>query len=298
MIATSALATPIRWGQTTSPLRLTPRFIEKCWGRIGFGDWGPELPPGGAPVGEIIHEAGDGAPSELLIKTLFTSDRLSVQVHPTGDAARALGFKHGKDEAWVVLSAEAGATIGLGVKAPMTAAALRRAVADGSIEACLDWRTVGAGDVLFAPAGTIHAIGAGITMFEIQQNLDLTYRLYDYGRTRPLHVDAALAVAECAPLGVSCQPRALGPGRASLIEGPNFVLERVELNVDAVLDPPQGRRVWVAVASGSGQIGQETFGCGDVWRVDEAVPLRGAASLILAYPGAGIAPGVWDTVPA
>ena len=278
------------------PVRLTPTLVEKCWGRIGFGNWGPALPPGGAPVGEIIHRQPGDDPAELLIKTLFTSERLSVQVHPNGDAARAMGFKHGKDEAWVVLAADAGATIGLGLNAPMSAAALRAAVAEGSLEAHLDWRPVVAGDVLFAPAGTIHAIGGGITLFEIQQNLDLTYRLYDYGRTRPLHIDAALAVAKCEPTRAICHARALGPGRASLIEGPSFVVERVAFSGEAVLAPSADRPVWVAVAGGAGRIGLHPFASGDVWRADDIVLLSGEADLVLAYPGAGIAPGVWDQV--
>lgn len=275
-------------------VRLTPELVEKVWGRVDFGLWGPPLSPDGSRVGEIIYRLPGNEPAELLVKTLFTAERLSVQVHPTGDAAREMGLKHGKDEAWVVLAAEPGATIGLGLKTPMSAEALRAAVASGEIEDHVDWRPVAAGDVLFAPAGTIHAIGGGIMLFEIQQNIELTYRLYDYGRPRELHVEAALAVADCAPLQTKCRPRMLAPGRNLLVEGPSFVLERVNLDGSATLRPEAGRPVWIAVTDGNGRVDDSQLECGDVWLATGACLLAGRADLLLAYPGAAVMPGAWD----
>src|SRR5262249_13298778 len=132
-------------------------------------------------------------------KFLFTSERLSIQVHPDDPAARAAGHPRGKDEAWLVLGADAGATIGLGLTHAVSREALRAAALDGSVEGLIDWRPVQTGDCFYSPAGTIHALGAGLTVLEIQQNLDLTYRLYDYGRPRELHLDEALAVADLSP---------------------------------------------------------------------------------------------------
>src|SRR3546814_2738640 len=90
----------------------------------------------------------------------------------------------GKDEAWLILAAEPDSTIALGTKRPVGREELRDAALDGSIEDLLDWKPVKAGDFYYSPAGTVHAIGAGITLIEVQQNVDLTYRLYDYGRPR------------------------------------------------------------------------------------------------------------------
>ncbi len=129
-------------------------------------------------------------PLPILVKLLITSHKLSVQVHPDGECGV------GKTEMWHILSAAPGAQIALGFTQPVGAEALRAAAASGEIERLLRWIPVSAGETYFIPAGTIHAIGAGITLCEIQQNSDITYRLYDYGRPRELHLDRALAVAD------------------------------------------------------------------------------------------------------
>jgi mannose-6-phosphate isomerase len=179
---------------TATRLRAVP--VERVWGRR-------DLPPGfpalgaGVPVGEIWFEPPADAP--LLVKYLFTAERLSIQVHPDDAAACAKGLPRGKDEAWYILDAAPGARIGLGLTHAVSREELRTAALDGSIEQLLDWRPVSAGDMLYSPGGTIHAIGAGIAMIEIQQNLDLTYRLYDYGRPRELHLEEGIAVATPGP---------------------------------------------------------------------------------------------------
>src|SRR5690606_27464023 len=155
-------------------IRLETRRVAKPWGRRrlwpGLGD----VPAGGAPVGEVWFQPPDGSDPDLLVKYLFTSERLSIQVHPDDEAARARGHPRGKDEAWLVLDAEPGATIGLGLIEAIDRDTLRRAALDGSIERLLDWRPVKAGDFFYSRAGTIHAIGPGLTLVEVQQNVDLT----------------------------------------------------------------------------------------------------------------------------
>ena len=136
------------------------------------------------------------AEDALLVKYLFTSERLSVQVHPDDDAATAAGHDRGKDEAWLILDAEPGAEIAIGLKKQLSTEALKASALDGSIVDRLDWREVAPGDAFYSPAGTLHAIGAGLTLLEVQQNADITYRFFDYGRDRELHLDEAVAAAD------------------------------------------------------------------------------------------------------
>ena len=146
---------------------LRPRPVEKIWGRRDLPAWLGAFPQRGAPIGEVWFEDPSGRERALLIKYLFTSEKLSVQVHPDDRLARRQGHSRGKDEAWWVLSADEGATIGLGLTRPIGKQELRAAACDGSIAALLDWRPVAAGDCLYSPAGTVHAIGAGLALIEI-----------------------------------------------------------------------------------------------------------------------------------
>ena len=118
----------------------------------------------------------------LLLKLLFTSEPLSIQVHPDDTFARAMGMANGKSEAWYIISAKPGAQIGVGLNRRITPQELRASITNGSIVELVQWRPVAEGDVIFIPAGTIHAIGAGIVLAEIQQRSDTTFRLFDYGR--------------------------------------------------------------------------------------------------------------------
>src|SRR5439155_2036239 len=137
----------------------------------------------------------------LLLKFIDARDSLSVQVHPDDRLAQTLaGVPRGKTEAWVVLHAEPGSRIYAGLKAGVGQRELERAVADGTTADCLHSFEPQAGDCVFLPAGTVHALGGGITVFEVQQTSDTTYRLFDWnrvdaitGRPRDLHIDKALA---------------------------------------------------------------------------------------------------------
>lgn len=265
------------------PVRLRPEAHAKPWGRAMPGPWGLRLEADhpGTTIGEIHHQGLAGAESELLVKTLFTAERLSIQVHPDAPTARALGLRRGKDEAWVVLAAEPGATIGLGLSHPSTSEALRTAALDGSIVDLLEWHPCAAGDVFFVPAGSIHAIGGGITLFEVQQNCDVTWRLFDYGRGRPLHLDAGLAVAHPGPWAQAA-PRAVGAADR-LVDAAAFVLDRVR--GPGQVTPPADGPVWVAVVAGSGTIGGLALAPGEVWLATAPAQVAGDVELVLAAAG-------------
>ena len=261
-----------------SATRLTRRHVERVWGRRdlpqAFGDPGDR----DGPIGEIWFE--DAADTPLLVKYLFTSERLSIQVHPDDASARARGYKRGKDEAWYVLSADPGATIGLGLTHAVSPEELRAAALDGSIESLLDWRPVAAGDVIYSPAGTIHAIGAGLSLIEVQQNLDLTYRLYDYGRPRELHLDDAVAVSDPAPFPAPPAPQEAVSGRTLLAEGDAFALERWQGPRGA--ERPAGS-VLIPLAPG-GTIDGNELEPATVWAVEGAVAIEGPADLLAGIP--------------
>lgn len=178
-------------------MKMDLRFAEKPWGQVDIA----HLTQSGdrRRIGEVSFAHPAAADLPVLIKYLYTSERLSIQVHPDNSQARRLGHVCGKDEMWIVLDAAPHSTIGLGLTREATAAELQAAVHDGSIEQLVDWRPVKRGDVIYNPAGTIHAAGADLVLLEVQQSIDLTYRLYDYGRPRELHLAEGLAVAQCRP---------------------------------------------------------------------------------------------------
>ena len=282
-------------------VRLETKRVEKPWGRRGalwpgFG----EVPEDGKPVGEIwFQQPGamdSGADPALLVKYLFTSDKLSVQVHPDDATAQAAGYKRGKDEAWVILAAEPHATIAIGTLQAMSRDALRAAALDGTIEDKVDWKSVRTNDFYYSPAGTVHAIGPGLTLVEIQQNVDLTYRLYDYGSARELHLDEGIAVAEPVPYVATHFPREIAPGRIVLADGPAFVLERWSRGGEGRLAPAAGRPVWLVPLAGEGAIDGGALEAGGVWLADGPVDLSLGAGidLLVAYPGAEVVGGLWE----
>ena len=275
------------------PRRLAPQAHAKTWGRKADSPWGLGLTADALAIGEIHHAQTWANDPELLVKTLFTAERLSIQVHPDCAAAARLGLKRGKDEAWVVLAAEPGAVIGLGLVAGCDPETLRAAAIDGTIVDRLHWHGCAPGDVYYTPAGTIHAIGGGVTLFEIQQNNDVTWRLHDYGRNRGLHLDEALSVATMTAWQPPPPLAAPGPGRELLVAGQGFVLERVRLAGTAQLQPAPGRPLWLAVVDGAGQIADAAYATGDVWLAEAAAMLTGHAELLLAYPGAEPVPHLW-----
>ena len=130
----------------------------------------------------------------LLIKTIHADETLSVQVHPDDEYAKTHENSHGKSECWYILEAEPGSSIISGLKGNFNREELLLAMKEKRIEAYLYETAVSAGDFLFIPAGTVHAIKGGLTLLEIQQASDLTYRLYDWNRNREIHVEKSLDV--------------------------------------------------------------------------------------------------------
>lgn len=271
-------------------IRLETKRVEKPWGRHDLWPGFEDVPAGGEPVGEIWFQAprgvGEDDPS-LLVKYLFTSQKLSVQVHPDDANARQRGYERGKSEAWQILAAEPRATIAIGTRSPMTKDELRASSLDGSIEDKLDWKAVQADQFWYSPAGTVHAIGPGLVLVELQQNVDLTYRLYDYGSARELHIEDAVAVADPVPYVTPFQARDIEPGRRLLAAECAFVTERWTSARGGTLAATHERPVWLVPLKGEGMLDGQPIGPGGVWLADSAVPfeVKPGIDLLVAYPG-------------
>ena len=201
-------------------------MVAKVWGRNALP--APFAAPAGERIGEIWFEPPPELP-QVLVKYLFTSEKLSVQVHHSD--ANALPGEAGKEECWLVLDAEQDARLAIGFERAVSPDEIAAAARDGTIEQLLTWHPARAGDLFYLPAGTVHAIGPGLALVEVQQASDTTFRLYDYGRPRELHLDRALAVASGTPYAVAHR-RSIADGPV-LVDGPHFRLDRVEGAPDA-----------------------------------------------------------------
>ncbi|MBV1917243.1 MAG: class I mannose-6-phosphate isomerase [Sphingomonadaceae bacterium] len=210
---------------------LPTRQVEKPWGKDALP--APFSAPAGQRIGEIWFEPPE-ALSQLLVKYIFTSEKLSVQVHPSDEQTLAAGLgRQGKEECWLVIDAEPDASLGIGLCEPMGPEAMHRAALDGSIEQLMAWHDVSPGDFFYIPAGTIHAIGPGISLIEVQQNSDITYRLFDYGRPRELHLEEGIAVARGERFDPRLRKRVEASGSTTLVDGPLFRLDQVTATPDA-----------------------------------------------------------------
>lgn len=248
------------------PVRqLESRAFEKVWGRHDIPSSFAVARGMSGPVGEIWFE--DDPDSALLIKYLFTSAKLSIQVHPSDQQARAIGHPRGKDEAWYVISAEPGAVIGAGFEKALTAEELRAAALDGSIDSLMTWHKVKPGDFFYVPAGTVHAIGAGVSLLEIQQNVDLTYRLFDYGRPRELQLEEGLAVSKPEPFA-HCQRDVAAAPRVILAAGLKLVIERLTGPSDQAIVATGEAPAWLIPIAGECRIDDTTLPVGSVWLTD------------------------------
>lgn len=296
------------------PIELIPLFQEKVWGRQNLTPFYPNHavmhPIGevwftfrenriksGERLGDLIEKHPEilgntfdpTHPNQcpLLAKLLFTSERLSVQVHPRDDYAYQHHQSLGKTEAWYVAAAEPEGEVAVGFKEPITAQRLEESARSGEIESLLDWRPVQAGDTIFVPAGTVHAIGAGVTVCEIQQNSDITYRLYDYGRPRELHLEHGVKVSDLGPYHYRVQPRLLGPGREELVVSEYFRIEKLTVSESIAIGGAAPYYMLLTCLKGSGQIAGETFNAGTAWLVPafaEKFTIDGVGSeWILAY---------------
>jgi len=201
------------------PLKLDTRIVDRPWGRRGIdARFGVEPD---RRVGEIWFEPPAPRELDVMAKYLFTEERLSIQVHPDDATAQARGYPRGKDECWIILDVADDAELGIGTLRDASADEVIAAARDGSIVDLLDWRKPAAGDFLYNPAGTIHALGPGLTVLEIQQAVDLTYRLFDYGRPRELHLEESRDVVQARPHRHRLDTR-VGETSVLLVAGPHF----------------------------------------------------------------------------
>jgi mannose-6-phosphate isomerase len=265
------------------------RVVHKPWGVRDLRPWS-SLDGSTDAIGELWFDRADQLAHSpaLLLKLLFTSEPLSIQVHPDDTFSRAIGMPNGKSEAWYILSAEPDARIGVGLKHRVTPQQLHASIKDGSITELVEWRPVAKDDVIYIPAGTIHAIGAGIVLAEVQQRSDATFRLFDFGRQRELHQHNGVAAAHPWPLRAPCNPTRLTTARTALITSPHFVLERVELPEGSSWALLAESETWILVVGGhaaigltAALIGQAIFVSGG--RTSIEVGASGLSALI-AYP--------------
>jgi len=295
------------------PLLLQPQFHERVWGARDLAPlYSREItgnpigeawltgddcrvangPLSGRTLAELSREFGakllgevtaDKSRFPLLIKFLFPKDKLSVQVHPDDAAAAAVGQPCGKTECWYVLKAEPGAQIGLGLKPGTTRSEVECAIREVRMEQLLNWIDLRAGDMVYVDAGTVHAIGPGAVIVETQQNSDTTYRLYDYGRPRELHIEHGLKAAKeqthAGKVIAGHLQLESGKSQINLVTSPCFVVDKFHLErAWEFRRPRHGKKsVWCLTAlRGYGTIESDgaapvTFSSGDAVVVPAAV---------------------------
>src|ERR1041385_4267537 len=223
--------------------RLTPRLVPKVWGSTLLKPWYPNAKE---KIGEVWFEGVPDLP--LLIKFLFTTEPLSVQVHPEG-----------KTEMWHILAAEPGAKVAAGFRETISEERLRASALNGEIEGLLQWFEARPGDTFFIPAGTVHAIGAGLTLCEIQQYSDITYRLFDYGRPRELQVEEGIRVSRRDPHLARQADRG-----DVLVGGPYFTTEKIRVNGSWRCEAP-GRSQMLVILDGQAAVEARTLRAGEAW---------------------------------
>lgn len=240
--------------ETLPPFRLAPFFRTRPWGFQDLSPW-YNYKTDGEPIGEVwltgemcladtgplkgmsLAEAtkqhngallGPGIAGQdfpLLVKILFPKDKLSVQVHPDDALAQHYGEPRGKTECWYALDARPGASVALGIKPGVTVDQVKAAVHDASLESLLEMVPVEKGDMIFVDAGTVHAMGPGVVILETQQTSDLTYRMYDYGSARELHLEKSFAAMRLKTRAGKIPPRPVD-GHFVLIDERYFRIER------------------------------------------------------------------------
>ncbi len=294
-----------------APFRIAPRYDVRVWGYRDLRPWFNHVAEG-EPIGEVwltgdenlvatgphagkrldalfgeVHEAllGPAAPSPaspLLIKVLFAKEKLSVQVHPDDKMAQKYGDPRGKTECWYALAAEPDATVALGLKPGVTMEDVEKGIHDGTLESSLRLVPVAAGDMIFVDAGTVHAIWPGPILLETQQNCDLTYRMYDYGRPRELHIEKSLEATRLETRAGKIAPKPL-EDRTVLIDTEYFRVERIPVagsrSSESLRGPSETAPglAYLFAAAGAGKITGAGFEPVDL-------PARGVVALPAASP--------------
>jgi mannose-6-phosphate isomerase len=240
--------------QELAPFKLAPYFRTRIW---GFNDLSPwfDYKTDGEPIGEVwltgemcaaetgplkgqslkeitsaygealLGKGHAGEEFPLLIKILFPKEKLSVQVHPDDAMAQRYGEPRGKTECWYALDAKPGAEVALGIKPGTKPEQVRAAIEETRLEELLMWLPVNKGDMIFVDAGTVHAVGPGAVLLETQQTSDLTYRMYDYGRPRELHIDKSIEAMRLITDAGKKLPKNVN-GHSILIDQKYFRIER------------------------------------------------------------------------
>jgi len=266
------------------PLLMVPEFFERVWGTRDLRPYFSRVVEG-EPIGEawLTGEActvsngplagknlrdlateygaeltGEAAPLAthfpLLIKFLFPRQKLSIQVHPDDAAARVAGEACGKTECWYVARAVEGAQVGVGLRAGINREMFRLAIEANQAEHMLNWLDVRAGEMIYVDAGTVHAIGPSSTIVETQQNCDITYRLYDFGRGRELHLDAGMAAIHETNDAGWVEPQSV-EGHELLVASPCFLVEKYKVESPVTLEAAAGRSsVQVLVCTDGGAV--------------------------------------------
>jgi mannose-6-phosphate isomerase len=242
---------------THAPARVQPSFREKVWGSTRLSPW---FEDSDKKIGEVWFEV-DPPDFPILTKFVFTTEPLSVQVHPGDEYAGRHENSCGKTEMWYVLRADPGAQIALGLRQDVTSEQLRRVSESGEIMDLLNWIDVRPGDSFFIPAGTIHTIGAGIALAEIQQYSDVTYRLYDYGRPRELHLERGVEVSETKRFSPVRQPNGF------IAHCEYFITEELSLESPTAYELEAGREHLLVMIEGSGSLNAHPARAGEVWLV-------------------------------
>ncbi|WP_348264678.1 class I mannose-6-phosphate isomerase [Telmatobacter sp. DSM 110680] len=278
-----------------APFRIEPRFVERVWGWKDLHPWYDRVaekepigevwltgddccaatgPYAGKTLRSIFRErpeamlGGGGASSSdspLLIKVLFAREKLSVQVHPDDRLAQKYGEPRGKTECWYALASEPGAQVALGLKPGVTMDEIKAGIEGGTLEQSLNLLTVRAGDMMYVDAGTVHAIWPGSVLLETQQNCDLTYRMYDYGRGRELHIEKSLEATRLRTAAGKVLPKTL-EDRTVLVDSPYFSVERIPVEVSRSSKSLQRANqdkpglAYLFAAAGSGRLSSPSFG--------------------------------------
>jgi mannose-6-phosphate isomerase len=242
-----------------APFRIAPGFVGRVWGFHDLRPWFDQTAEGGEPIGEawltgdecvvetgphtgqtlaslfgeaaqaLLGASAASPASPLLVKVIFAREKLSVQVHPDDEMAHRYGQPRGKSECWYALVAEPGASVACGLKPGVTLDQVKSGIAGGTLEECLNLLPVTAGDMVYVDAGTVHAIWPGSILLETQQNCDLTYRLFDYGRGRELHIEKALEAIRLLSRAGRIAPATLAD-RTVLLDAEYFCVERIPVD--------------------------------------------------------------------
>jgi len=273
-----------------APFRIEPRFVVRVWGFKDLRPWYDRVadlePLGevwltgddcviatGAHKGQTLGSLFATAPldmlgtaqstgSPLLVKMIFAREKLSVQVHPDDKMAQSLGQPRGKTECWYALAAEPGAQVAAGVKPGVTLEQIKTEIHDGTLEASLNAVPMETGDLIFVDAGTIHAIWPGSILLETQQNSDTTYRMFDYGRGRELHIQKSLEATRLVTQAGKIEPQAIAD-RFVLIDSDYFRIERIPVEDKRTSASLRGDKkpglAYLFAAAGAGRLMGEGF---------------------------------------